>query len=41
MVFTAWIVNPVMEKKHEGTWFMCVDYSYLNNVFPKDYYLLP
>ncbi|GJU68826.1 reverse transcriptase domain-containing protein [Tanacetum coccineum] len=33
--------NPVMVKKHDGTWRMCVDFKDLNNACPKDCYPLP
>ncbi|GJT01138.1 reverse transcriptase domain-containing protein [Tanacetum coccineum] len=37
----SWLSNPVMVKKHDGTWRMCVDFKDLNNACPKDCYLLP
>lgn len=36
VVFPTSIANLVMVKKHDGTWRMCIDYSYLNKAFPKD-----
>ncbi|GJX31368.1 reverse transcriptase domain-containing protein [Tanacetum coccineum] len=33
--------NPVMVKKHDETWRMCVDFKDLNNACPKDCYPLP
>ena len=39
--FPEWLANPVMVKKPNGTWRMCVDYTDLNKVCPKDEYLLP
>ncbi|GKA60386.1 reverse transcriptase domain-containing protein [Tanacetum coccineum] len=39
--YHSWLSNPVMVKKHDGTWRMCVDFKDLNNACPKDYYLLP
>ncbi|GJV72308.1 reverse transcriptase domain-containing protein [Tanacetum coccineum] len=33
--------NPVMVKKHDDSWRMCVDYKDLNKACPKDGYLLP
>ncbi|GJT59349.1 reverse transcriptase domain-containing protein [Tanacetum coccineum] len=33
--------NPVMVKKHDGTWRMCVGFKDLNNACPKDCYPLP
>lgn len=40
-VFPTWIANPVMVKKHDGSWRMCIDYSDLNTACPKDCYPLP
>ncbi|GJX41804.1 reverse transcriptase domain-containing protein [Tanacetum coccineum] len=37
----SWLSNPVMVKKHDGTWRMCVDFKDLNNACPKDCYPLP
>lgn len=39
-VCPTWIANPVMVKKHDGMWRMCIDYSNLNNACPKDCYPL-
>nr|GEW88766.1 reverse transcriptase domain-containing protein [Tanacetum cinerariifolium] len=36
-----WLSNPVMVKKHDGSWKMCVDFKDLNKACPKDGYLLP
>nr|GEY27407.1 reverse transcriptase domain-containing protein [Tanacetum cinerariifolium] len=36
-----WLSNPVMVKKHDGSWRMCVDFTYLNKAFPQDCYPLP
>ncbi|GJZ82320.1 reverse transcriptase domain-containing protein [Tanacetum coccineum] len=36
-----WLSNPVMVKKHDKTWRMCVDFKDLNNACPKDCYPLP
>nr|GEW73098.1 reverse transcriptase domain-containing protein [Tanacetum cinerariifolium] len=36
-----WISNPVMVKKHDGSWRMCVDFTDLNKSCPKDCYPLP
>ncbi|GJX56478.1 reverse transcriptase domain-containing protein [Tanacetum coccineum] len=33
--------NPVMVKKHYGSWRMCVDFKDLNKAYPKDGYPLP
>ncbi|GKD36366.1 reverse transcriptase domain-containing protein [Tanacetum coccineum] len=39
--YHSWLSNPVMIKKHDGTWRMCVDFKDLNNACPKDCYPLP
>nr|GEW87618.1 reverse transcriptase domain-containing protein [Tanacetum cinerariifolium] len=36
-----WLSNPVMVKKHDGNWRMCVDFKDLNKACPKDGYPLP
>nr|GEZ44947.1 reverse transcriptase domain-containing protein [Tanacetum cinerariifolium] len=36
-----WLSNPVMVKKHDGSWRMCVDFTDLNKVCPHDCYPLP
>ncbi|GJW09128.1 reverse transcriptase domain-containing protein [Tanacetum coccineum] len=38
--YHSWLSNPVMVKKHDGTWRMCVDFKDLNNACPKDCYPL-
>nr|GEV78575.1 reverse transcriptase domain-containing protein [Tanacetum cinerariifolium] len=35
-----WLSNPVMVKKHDGSWRMCVDYMDLNKACPQDCYPL-
>ena len=40
-IFPMWIANPVMVRKHDGSWRMCIDYSDLNKACPKDCYPLP
>jgi hypothetical protein len=39
--FPEWLANPVMVKKPNGTWWMCMDYTDLNKASPKDEYPLP
>ncbi|GJU03385.1 reverse transcriptase domain-containing protein [Tanacetum coccineum] len=39
--YHSWLSNPVMVKKHDRTWRMCVDFKDLNNACPKDCYPLP
>ncbi|GKB08675.1 hypothetical protein Tco_0836987 [Tanacetum coccineum] len=36
-----WLSNPVMAKKHDDSWRMCVDFKDLNKECPKDGYPLP
>nr|GEU73017.1 reverse transcriptase domain-containing protein [Tanacetum cinerariifolium] len=36
-----WLSNLVMEKKHDGSWRMCVDFTDLNRACPQDCYPLP
>ena len=40
-IFATWIANPVMVRKSDGSWRMCIDYSDLNKACPKDCYPLP
>nr|GEX61896.1 reverse transcriptase domain-containing protein [Tanacetum cinerariifolium] len=35
-----WLSNPVMVKKHDGSWRMCVDFTDLNKTCPQDCYPL-
>ncbi|GJU72619.1 reverse transcriptase domain-containing protein [Tanacetum coccineum] len=39
--YHSWLSNPVMVKKHDGSWRMCVDFKDLNQACPKDGYPLP
>ncbi|GJU94925.1 reverse transcriptase domain-containing protein [Tanacetum coccineum] len=36
-----WLSNPVMVKKHDSSWRMCVDFTDLNKACPQDCYPLP
>ncbi|GJW29472.1 hypothetical protein Tco_0046347 [Tanacetum coccineum] len=36
-----WLSNPVMVKKHDGGWRMCMDFTDLNKACPQDCYPLP
>nr|GEY00023.1 hypothetical protein [Tanacetum cinerariifolium] len=38
--YHSWLSNPVMVKKHDDSWRMCVDFKDLNKACPKDGYLL-
>jgi hypothetical protein len=37
----TWLANPVLVKKKNGKWRMCVDYTSLNRVCPKVPFPLP
>ncbi|GKD70285.1 reverse transcriptase domain-containing protein [Tanacetum coccineum] len=39
--YHSWLSNPVMVKKHDDSWRMCVDFKDLNKTCPKDGYPLP
>ncbi|GKB66468.1 reverse transcriptase domain-containing protein [Tanacetum coccineum] len=39
--YHSWLSKPVMVKKHDDSWRMCVDFKDLNNAYPKDGYQLP
>nr|GEW15830.1 reverse transcriptase domain-containing protein [Tanacetum cinerariifolium] len=39
--YHSWLSNPVMVKKYDDSWRMCVNFKDLNKAFPKDGYLLP
>ncbi|GJV03360.1 reverse transcriptase domain-containing protein [Tanacetum coccineum] len=39
--YHEWLSNPIMVKKHDGSWRMCVDFTYLNKACPQDCYPLP
>ncbi|GKD16414.1 reverse transcriptase domain-containing protein, partial [Tanacetum coccineum] len=39
--YHSWLSNPVMVKKHNNSWRMCVDLKDLNKACPKDGYPLP
>ncbi|GJT49198.1 reverse transcriptase domain-containing protein [Tanacetum coccineum] len=39
--YHSWLSNPVMVKKHNGSWRMCVDFKDLNKAYLKDGYPLP
>ncbi|XP_074324126.1 uncharacterized protein LOC141661044 [Apium graveolens] len=36
--FPEWLANPVMVKKANGKWRMCIDFTDLNDACPKDCY---
>ncbi|XP_071739546.1 uncharacterized protein [Rutidosis leptorrhynchoides] len=39
--YPTWVANPVMVKKTDGGWRMCVDFTNINKACPKDCYPLP
>ncbi|XP_071708672.1 uncharacterized protein [Rutidosis leptorrhynchoides] len=39
--YQTWVANPVMVKKADESWRMCVDYKDINKACPKDNYPLP
>ena len=41
VVYPKWLANPVLVLKKNKTWRMCIDYTNLNKVCPKDPFALP
>ncbi|GJS14553.1 reverse transcriptase domain-containing protein [Tanacetum coccineum] len=39
--YHSWLSNPIMVKKHDWSWRMCVDFKDLNKACPRDGYPLP
>ncbi|GJS21707.1 reverse transcriptase domain-containing protein [Tanacetum coccineum] len=39
--YPTWISNPVLVRKADGSWRMCIDFKNINSACPKDYYPLP
>ena len=39
--YPEWLANPVVVKKKNGKWRVCVDFTDLNKACPKDSYPLP
>lgn len=39
--YPKWVSNPVLVKKHNGKWRVCIDFSNLNQACPKDSFPLP
>ncbi|GKV06375.1 hypothetical protein SLEP1_g18276 [Rubroshorea leprosula] len=39
--YCEWVTNPVLVKKLNGKWRLCIDYTNLNEACPKDYHPLP
>jgi ribonuclease HI len=40
-MYPKWVSNPVLVKKHNGKWRVCIDFSNLNQACPKDSFPLP
>jgi hypothetical protein len=41
VIHLEWVANPVLVKKKNNEWRMCVDYTDLNKHCPKDHFRLP
>ncbi|GKV24229.1 hypothetical protein SLEP1_g33864 [Rubroshorea leprosula] len=39
--YCEWVANPVLVKRANGKWRMCIDYTNLNQACPKDCYPMP
>jgi len=39
--YSKWLASPVLVLKKNNTWRMCIDYTNLNNAFPKEEFVLP
>ncbi|GKV50077.1 hypothetical protein SLEP1_g56793 [Rubroshorea leprosula] len=39
--YCEWVANPVLVKKANGKWRMCIDYTNINDACPKDCYPMP
>ena len=39
--YSDWLANPVLVKKKTEKWRICVDYTGLNKVCPRDHFPLP
>jgi hypothetical protein len=41
VIHPEWVANPILVKKKNNEWRMCVDYTNLNKHCPKDHFRLP
>ncbi|GJT98258.1 hypothetical protein Tco_1093776 [Tanacetum coccineum] len=39
--YPSWVANPILVKKPDNSWRMCIDFKDLNKACPKDLYPLP
>ena len=39
--YPDWLSNPILVKKKNGKWRVCIDFINLNEAYPKDSFLLP
>lgn len=39
--YSTWLFNMVLVKKANRQWCVCVDFTYLNKVYSRDWFLLP
>ena len=39
--YPEWLSNVVLVKKENGKWWLCIDFTYINRVCPKDSFPLP
>ena len=39
--FPEWLANVVLVKKANSKWWLCIDFTYINNACPKDSFPLP
>lgn len=39
--YLEWLANPLVVKKKNGSWRVCVDFTDLNKACPKDIFPLP
>ena len=41
VIHPTWLANPVVVRKVNGKWRLCIDYTYINKACPKDPFPLP
>ncbi|XP_022886895.1 uncharacterized protein LOC111402791 [Olea europaea var. sylvestris] len=40
-IYSKWVSNPILVKKHNGKWMVCIDFTNLNKVCPKNSFSHP